>query len=286
MADDKPTGTDWSELEIDLIVADYFEMLGLELSGQSYVKAHRNAALQALIGRSHKSIEFKHQNISAVLQKLGLPWINGYKPKAHYQGALLGGIERHLQAHPMLLDAHEVARPQAEAHAAEPLSLFLEPPPIVAPMPSAAPPQLERLIRKFDPAARDERNRKLGKAGEEIVFHAECARLRAEGRDDLARKVEWTSQEKGDGAGYDILSFDRGGRERLVEVKTTTGYQLTPFFISENERSLSAERPDAFRLIRVYDFIRQPRAFELAPPLDQSVLLRPAIHRATFEAPP
>jgi hypothetical protein len=66
-------------------------------------------------------------------------------------------------------------------------------------------------------------------------------------------------------------------------VKTTTGYQLTPFYMSENERSLSEERPDAFRLVRVYDFIRKPRAFELVPPLANSVLLRPVTHRATFE---
>jgi hypothetical protein len=43
-------------------------MLTLELSRQPYVKSHRNSALQDLTGRSHGSIEYKHQNISAVLQ--------------------------------------------------------------------------------------------------------------------------------------------------------------------------------------------------------------------------
>jgi hypothetical protein len=79
-----PTGTDWTDREIDLIVADYFDMLRLELAGQSYVKAHRNAALQELTRRSRGSIERKHQNISAVLVKLGMPWISGYKPLANY----------------------------------------------------------------------------------------------------------------------------------------------------------------------------------------------------------
>jgi hypothetical protein len=284
MAVDKPTGTDWSDREVDLIVGDYFDMLRLELAGESYVKKHRNEALQKLTGRSRGSIEFKHENISAVLLKLGLPWIRGYKPMHNYQGALLGGIERFLQARPGFLEApHEADGALANAQVAEAPSLFIEAPPILERVTAAEPPQLRRLIQKFDPAARDERNRALGKAGEESVFFSERSRLAREGRDDLARQVRWVSQEDGDGAGYDILSFDGGGRERLLEVKTTTGYQLTPFYISENERSLSEERPDAFRLVRVYDFIRRPRAFELVPPLANSVLLRPVTHRATFE---
>lgn len=285
MAADTSTGTDWSDREVDLIVADYFDMLRLELAGETYVKKRRNEELQKLIGRSHKSIEFKHQNISAVLLKLGLPWIRGYKPKFHYQGALLGGIERYLQALPSFLETpHEASdAPLANPQLDESPSLFIEAPPSLQQVTAAEPPQLRRLIQKFDPAARDERNRTLGKAGEERVFHFERSRLASEGRNDLARQVRWVSQEDGDGAGYDIRSFDAGGRERLLEVKTTTGYQLTPFYISENERSLSEERPDAFRLVRVYDFIRKPRAFELVPPLANSVLLRPVTHRATFE---
>jgi hypothetical protein len=277
MADEKPTGTDWSDREVDLIVADYFDMLRLELAGETYVKKHRNEALQKLTGRSRGSIEFKHENISAVLLKLGLPWIRGYKPAHHYQGALLGGIERFLlQARPGFLEApHEAAGALlANAQMAEAPSLFIEAPPTLEKVTAAEPPQLKRLIQKFDPAARDERNRALGEAGEQRVFHFEQSRLAGEGRNDLARKVRWVSQEDGGGAGYDILSFDVRGRERLLEVKTTTGYQLTPFYISENERSLSEERPDAFRLVRVYDFIRRPRAFELVPPLANSVLLR------------
>ena len=32
-------GTDWTDAENDLLVADYFEMLGEELAGAPYVKA-------------------------------------------------------------------------------------------------------------------------------------------------------------------------------------------------------------------------------------------------------
>src|SRR5262245_41698973 len=96
MSSSDPTGTDWTEREIDLIVADYFEMLRMERTGQPYVKADRNRALQELTRRSRGSIEFKHQNISAVLYELGMDWISGYKPMPNYQNALIAGIERYI----------------------------------------------------------------------------------------------------------------------------------------------------------------------------------------------
>jgi hypothetical protein len=146
-------------------------------------------------------------------------------------------------------------------------------------------PALRRLIRKFDPAERDARNRALGKQGEQLVFEHERQRLRVAGRDDLADKVEWTSVVRGDGAGYDIHSFKADGSDRLIEVKTTNGAALTPFFLSENERGFSEERPDAFRLLRLYSFINKPCAFELSPPLHQQLILSPAIHRAVLRSP-
>ena len=71
---------------------------------------------------------------------------------------------------------------------------------------------MQRLIRKFNPVERDFRNCKLGREGEELVFHFERQRLQQQDRADLARKVKWISEELGDGAGYDILSFDAKGR--------------------------------------------------------------------------
>ena len=278
MAEVDPGGSDWSDHEIDLIVADYFDMLQLERLGQSYVKAERNRALQDLTGRSRGSIEFKHQNISAVLYKLGLDWISGYKPMANYQKALLGGIERYLDHKADIFTAPSAVIIGGLAEEGE---LFVEEPPQIA-QTIADPEPLVRLVRKFDPAARDARNRKLGKSGEERVFFSERTRLKAEGREDLAKKVRWVSEEDGDGAGYDILSFTVAGGKRLLEVKTTVGSQTTPFYLTENERLLSTERPDEFRLLRLYEFNRNPKAFQLAPPLESSVILSPANYKASF----
>ena len=68
------------------MVADYFAMLSDNISARRYSKAeHRSALLPLLNNRSEGSVEFKHQNISAVLKGLGEDWIPGYKPAFNFQ---------------------------------------------------------------------------------------------------------------------------------------------------------------------------------------------------------
>lgn len=273
-------GTAWSDAENDMVVADYFVMLSKELSSQPFVKAHHNQALTEMIGRSKKSIEYKHMNISAVLERLGLPRIKGYAPLANFQSSLIAAIERHLATDPM---TQVVSAESTALHAVHLRpSLWIGPAPTVSPEDRKTTDALERLVRKFDPAERDARNRHLGRSGEELVFHHERELLASAGRGDLARKVEWTSQERGDGAGYDIASFAPDGSARLIEVKTTNGHAKTPFYMSENERLFSEERPDAFRLMRLHDFSTKPSGFELRPPLETFLALQPTSYRATL----
>lgn len=111
MTDETKTGTSWQDYELDAIVSDYFDMLAAESSGNPYVKSRHSAALMALIGRSHRSVEFKHQNISAVLEELGMAWIPGYKPKSNYQNAIFDAIDRYLTSHPNAVE--RVERPLA-----------------------------------------------------------------------------------------------------------------------------------------------------------------------------
>lgn len=276
---DEVHGSVWSDSEVDLIVADYFSMLASEHAGHHYSKSEHNEALQLLIKRSRKSIEYKHCNISAVLAKLGIQPIPGYKPMPHFQNALIDGVERYLAAkgEPVFATAEAVP-----ARVAEAATLWIGPPPEILPGDQKETERLMQLVRKFDPATRDARNRKLGKQGEELVLRREQQWLRSKGRGDLARMVEWTSEVRGDGAGFDIRSFEPNGQERLIEVKTTNGPSKTPFFISENERRFSEERPDAFCLLRLYSFAEKPSAFQLRPPLTENLLLRAASYRASL----
>src|SRR5271163_1040640 len=128
MADDAKIGTNWQDGELDAIVADYFDMLAADLAGRSYVKSRHSEALMARIGRTHRSVEFKHQNISAVLDELGLPWIPGYKPKRNYQNAIFGAIERYLTNHPDVLEPVANSPPAPSV----PEQVFVAPPTLAA----------------------------------------------------------------------------------------------------------------------------------------------------------
>jgi len=275
MADKTKIGTNWHDDELDAIVADYFDMLAADLAGRPYVKSRHSASLMAQIDRTHGSVEFKHQNVSAVLDELGLPWIPGYKPRRNYQNTIFDAIDRYLTKHPDILDAV----PNSPPHLFD--DIFVAPP-ILTPANEQIPERLRELVRKFDPAERDQRNRSLGKAGEAFVLDLEQRRLTEAARTDLAKNVRWVAAEDGDGAGYDILSFSTGGEARLIEVKTTNGTARTPFFLTRNECALARERPTDWRIYRLHLFVKQPQIFTITPPLENAVNLRPETWRAFF----
>lgn len=283
------TGKEWSENEVRLIVADYFDMLNAELLDKTYKKSeHRKALVPQLSGRSEGSIEFKHQNISAVLVEHGLPYIEGYKPRGNYQSLLSAEVDVFLEQNPGLLQALAAA---PTLNPVEPKKLIkpnfdsvIEDPPekITAPKPSEKP-WLSRRARKIDFAERDARNRQLAKLGEEFVFDLERYRLNLAGRDDLAQKVIWASRDIGDGLGFDILSFDEADdSERMLEVKSTGLGKFFPFYVTANELRCSEDIPDQFHLFRVFDFGRSPRLYILHGALSQLCQLDPVLYRAVI----
>ena len=272
----------WTDEENDLIVADYFAMLANDIARRPYNKAEHRRGLVSLLGnRSEGSIEFKHQNIRAVLKGLGEDWIPGYKPAFNFQMSLVDAVARWLDLNPAWMNIPSSSRPAMGLQ--EAAQLWIGPPPTQSNQPP--PQELEqmlRIARKFDVAGRDERNRVLGRAGEELVLERERITLSGAGRRDLARQVRWVSDEDGDGAGYDIASFAPDGRPRLIEVKTTNGWERTPFYISRNELDVAEERRAEWVLFRLWNFSREPRAFELYPPLDAHVSLTAMTFQASF----
>lgn len=278
----------WTDQQNDAIVADYFAMLADDEAGRLYSKAEHNRRLQKAIGRPRGSIEYKHQNISAVLKGLGEDWIPGYKPAFNYQRSLEDAVARWLSAHPAWLSPETRLSPSettGPSRVREAPILWIGPPPTLS---NAPPPdeleQMQHIARRFDVAERDFRNRALGRAGEERIVLHERSSLTAAGRDDLAQRVRWVSDQDGDGTGYDIASFDADGRPRLIEVKTTNGWERTPFHISRNELLVAEERRRDWCLVRLWNFAREPRAFELRPPLDAHVSLMPTSFQASFDA--
>ncbi|MHA6288674.1 protein NO VEIN domain-containing protein [Maricaulis sp. CAU 1757] len=266
-------------MEVAAIVAAYLDLLVDDLAGRATNKAALNRQLQQQTGRSRGSIEFKMCNISAVMDELGLPWVRGYAPRRNFQHLLTDAVRELLPAR-----MHSLLAPASRGGTREPSDLFVGQPPARSIRPT--PEHVQRLVRKFDPVVRDFRNRQIGEEGEALVYRREKDWLRQQGRADLARKVVWTAKEVGDGAGYDIASFEPDGRERLIEVKTTPGSERTPFYITENELAVSEDRSDVFCLMRVYDIHRAPRAFELRPPLASAVTLAPSVYKARFTQRP
>jgi hypothetical protein len=275
---------DWSDKQNDAIVADYFAMLADDIGGRSYSKAKRNRLLQVVIGRPRGSIEYKHQNISAVLKGLGEDWIPGYKPAFNFQASLVDAVVRWLDRHPeWLAPTARLGANPASSTVREHAILWIGPPPTYS---NAPPPheleQMSAIAWKYDVAERDARNRALGRAGEERVLAHERASLLAAGRIDLADRIRWVSHVDGDGAGYDIESFDIDGSTRLIEVKTTNGWERTPFHITRNELAVAEAHREDWRLVRLWNFARKPRAFELRPPLEAHVALMATSYQASF----
>lgn len=268
----------WNANELEIIVADYLDMLQLELAGVEFNKAERSRILRHRLDRSKGSVEYKHRNISAVMAILGLPFVWGYKPAANFQIRLIEIIENQLVGSGLQGDVTEDrGTPVLPA-----TGIDFHMPPDRRQDAERAEPVFQRILGKFEPAARDARARKLGEAGEKFLFQSEQNRLSSIGRDDLAAKVRWVSKEDGDGSGYDILSYSKLGEPRWLEVKTTNGPSVTPFRITRNELRVSDEFPKFFRLVRLYNFCWAPAAFKLKSPLSDHVVLDPVQYLATF----
>ncbi len=220
--------------------------------------------------------------------ELGLPYIEGYKPRGNYQGLLATEVESFLETNPGFLDklaAAPVLDPAQGQQVISPnFAQIIEAPPqnIISPV-TTSKPWLSRKARKIDFAERDAANRRLGSLGEKFVFDLEQYRLKTAGRDDLAQKVLWASRDIGDGLGFDILSFDEADdSERMLEIKTTGLGKFFPFLVTSNEVRCSEDIPQQYHLFRVFDFGREPRLYILHGSLRELCQLDPVLYRAVI----
>ncbi|KAF2390693.1 HNH endonuclease [Pseudomonas frederiksbergensis] len=76
----KKERTGWDDQELEASVDAYLKMLGLEHSNQTFKKADENRLLREgpLSKRSASSVEYRMQNISAVMEQMGMSHIVGY----------------------------------------------------------------------------------------------------------------------------------------------------------------------------------------------------------------
>ncbi len=254
----------WSEKEVRAIVDDYFDMLLLELKGHTYKKSiHRNELLKS-IQRSAGSIEYKHQNISAVLLELGMPYISGYKPARNYQRKVLPDIILdYLIANPHM---DSTMRLDVDAEAETPtvqsiLDAFVEPPKPRHVEEIA--PEYKRPMKRINYLAREAANASLGAAGEKYVINFEKARLIHAGKENLSDRIEHVAVTEGDAEGYDIHSYNTDSTDRFIEAKTTRYGIHTPFYVTSNELKFSDNHRINYHLYRVFEFREYPKLFTL-----------------------
>jgi hypothetical protein len=277
---------DWSREEVEVAVADYFDMLTKEMSAIPYNKAEHNRRLQHLLsGRSRGSIEFKHQNITAVLIELDFANIPGYKPRFNYQDLLRVVVEDRLSGDISIQKAAEeaVEKPVEQLPTVADILSILVPPPVRDKEPPTLrdAPGLAQKLQVRNYLETEARNRSLGLAGEELIMRFEHERLWRAGKRKLAERIDHVAKTKGDGLGYDILSFAEDGQERFIEVKTTRYGSLTPFFTSRNEVKVSEVHEDDYQLYRLFQFSKQPQLFVLNGSLRHTCTLEPNQFSAT-----
>jgi hypothetical protein len=275
----------WSREEVEAAVTDYFDMLAKELRGEPFNKAEHNRALQQVLNsRTRGSVERKHQNISAILIALGYPYIDGYKPLGNYQYLLRSVVEdRLLNATNLNQTVNSVVEAPVEAiPQVDDLLSIQVPPPVreegssrVYEEPMAGGRSVRRNYLEIEA-----RNQSLGCAGEALVLRFEHERLMRVGEPTLAGRIQHVSRTLGDHLGYDIVSFEADGRERLIEVKTTRFGAMTPFFASRNEVNDSARCENQYQLYRLFSFHSQPRLVALPGSLRNSCRLDPANYSA------
>lgn len=274
----------WSKIEVSLIIADYFDMLIKELNGIAYKKAdHRRQILPLLKNRSEGSIEFKHQNISAILINLGKPYINGYLPRYNYQKLLEDEVMEYLKVNSQpdfyfqKFVEKDIVRPQ---NMPDFESILVAPPENG----SVSEPKVSYQHKpiKINYLEKEQSNRALGLFGEEMIMEFERWNLIKFGKDNLADKIEWISKEQGDGAGFDILSKNLNGTDKYIEVKTTRLGKETPFFFSSNELQFSINKASHYHLYRLFNAEKDVKFFQKNGSLDSVCKSVPIMYKGYF----
>lgn len=125
------------------------------------------------------------------------------------------------------------------------------------------PEETYRIPRKIDWEKVNKGRRLTGATGEEIVLIIEKEYLCSLGREDLAKKIEHTAKARGDGVGYDILSFFSDGREKYIEVKATKNSLDSPYYISRNELGFLRDNPNVSFVYRVLISENSPKEHHL-----------------------
>lgn len=149
----------------------------------------------------------------------------------------------------------------------------------------------KRASGEIDFEKQNQRNKRIGDQGEDVVYWDERRRLEINGRHDLAQNVELVCRND-PGAGYDIKSFELDETLKYIEVKATTSKPPTQngrvrFYISAGEFEQAKILPNYYLFI-VFDVkSTNPKIWrirDLAKLTSGFLLLKPSAYYATLTA--
>lgn len=263
---------DWTLEEVQVAVSEYFRLYRAQIDGNYVRKRDFRLSLAAIPSRNESAVSRKFSNISAILVESQLPVIQGFTALGNKQTLLSAVLYDWVRDHPDIFD-HPLA--PTSLPTLDLTGVEVEPPSVFR----VSRAKKERRASRVDFAARDERNRLLGRAGEQWALQVLKFELTKAGRADLADRVVWVSEIHGDGLGYDILSFSADGEPQFIEIKTTNGGQAAPFIVTENEVRASEEET-GYVLMRIFSFSQSARFYRLHGPLTQSCALTPVVFSA------
>lgn len=255
----------WSDRELELIVDSYISMLIKDIRSEKYNKSKNREKLRPkLSDRSNGSIEYKHQNISAVLNDVGFPYISGYKPLFNYQNKLIDIVKSKLNHIgddlPYLVNDLVANSIKSSGDLTKRIEV-VDPPNLKKQRGNF----LEQITfgkdNKNDYPTIESKNIEFGKEGEKLVLNYEKERLSKLGLP--VSKLIWVSEDRGDNEGYDILSKNGDRSDRFIEVKTTTQGIDFPFYISAREVEFSRRNAENYYLYRVFNLKTHPKFYVL-----------------------
>ena len=110
-------------------------------------------------------------------------------------------------------------------------------------------------------------SQKIGDRGEELVLRNEIEKIKQWGLpDEILSKVRRVSLESDD-YGFDILSFDKDGNERYLEVKTTkTNGKNFSFILTKNEFEQAKKYGNKYSFVIVFDILNNPHIWYMGNP--------------------
>lgn len=110
-------------------------------------------------------------------------------------------------------------------------------------------------------------SQKIGDRGEELVLRNEIEKIKQWGLpNEILSKVRRVSLESDD-YGFDILSFDKDGNERYLEVKTTkTNGKNFSFILTRNEFEHAKKYGNKYSFVIVFDILNNPHIWYMGNP--------------------